>query len=232
MNCKICQELFVDYLGSELDQKLSEKFSKHLNECSQCREKLALLSKTKVDLKLAWPDEEVPKNLYFDFPVVKSPSSPSWSTIWGMPRFAWYGLTVAVCFIFCIGSLAFLDARIQLGENGLSLSFGPNVPTPVIQQAQIPFQNLIDREEKFKEIVDQRFRVLQKSYEGKLIQGIARANAQWDQQRLIDIRLIQGDLSYLQMLQKLTRQEATRNKILISSMADRYLITQASKELP
>ena len=229
MNCEICRELFIDYLGSELDHELSEKFSKHLNECSQCREKLALLSKTQVDLKVAWPDEEVPKHLYFDFPRVQSLPSSIWSAIWDMPRFAWNGLTVVVCFIVCIGSLAFLDARIQLEKSGLSLSFGSNVPAPVFQQAQVPFQNFVDREEEFKKIVDQRFRVLQKSYEGKLTKGIAQVSAQWEQQRLIDIRRIQGDLSYLQMLQKLTHQESARNKILISSMADRYLMTQVSK---
>ena len=81
MNCEICRELFIDYLGSELDHELTEKFSKHLNECSQCREKLALLSKTQVDLKLAWPDEEVPKHLYFDFPRVQSLPSSIWSAI-------------------------------------------------------------------------------------------------------------------------------------------------------
>ena len=99
----------------------------------------------------------------------------------------------------------------------------------LFQQAQVPFQNFVDREEEFKKIVDQRFRVLQESYEGKLTKGIAQVSAQWEQQRLIDIRRIQGDLSYLQMLQKLTHQESARNKILISSMADRYLMTQVSK---
>ena len=102
------------------------------------------------------------------------------------------------------------------------------IPTQTSLEIEVQSRKDLN-EEEFKKIVDQRFRVLKKSYEGKLTKGIAQVSAQWEQQRLIDIRRIQGDLSYLQMLQKLTRQEATRNKILISSMADRYLMTQVSK---
>ena len=232
MNCEMCRGMFPDFLGEELDGERVEEFQEHVNGCANCRHELALLGETESVLRLAWEDEAIPKSLNLPDLRKISPKRRIGSTSWQMPRFAWLSLTVAACFMLCMGTLAFLNARIQIGETGFSLAFGLEIPESISRRPQLPHLNWLASEAEFGRMVDRRIGLLEKFHGAKLEKALAGIEKRWEQRRSGDLRRIRADLSYLEMLQKINHQEANRNKILISSVADRYVMVRSPDSLP
>lgn len=232
MNCETCRGMFPDSLGEELDGERAEEFQEHVKGCANCRHELALLGETKSVLRLAWEDEAIPKSLISDNRRSVSPNKGIRAAWWHMPRFAWLSLTVAACFMLCMGTLAFLNARIQIGEAGFSLAFGLEIPESISRRPQLPHLDWLASEAEFGRMVDSRIGLLEQFQGTKLEKALADIEKRWEQRRSGDLRRIRADLSYLEMLQKINHQEAARNKILISSVADRYVMVRSPDSLP
>ncbi len=223
MNCQRCRELFPEAIGEELDPRLAGEFRKHLADCADCRRELELLGRTASVLKTAWPEEAVPEPLTFGRPgraAVAGRFGFGWSR---PPRLAWLGLAAAACLVVCLGTLSFLNARLQIGQGSFTLAFGPEVPPPVIRQAAPTGDSAALVEARVRRLLDRTVGQLEETWEARLQQALARSDSQWTRQRSVDLRQVNADLSYLLRLQQAMRQETARNEVLISSVADRYL---------
>ncbi len=223
--------MFPDYVGEELNPELAEEFREHVARCVGCRQELDLLGETKSTLRLAWPDEAIPENLTFDRPGIASAHRSFGGRLWQTPRVAWLGLAAA-CFMLCLGTLAFLDARIQVGESGFRLSFGPELPAPVIRQSAPPPQRSAYSEAQFLRVLNQKIGQLEQAYNDRLREALARIETQWKEQQSLDLRQVSGDLNYLEKLQEVARQKTARNEVLISSMADHYIRARLGDTVP
>ena len=223
MNCERCRELFPETIGEELHPRLAGELRQHLAGCADCRKELELLGRTASVLKAAWPEEAIPEPLTFGRPG-RAAVAGGLGSFWRQPpRMAWLGLAAAACLVVCLGTLSFLNARVQIGQGSFSLSFGPELPPPVLQQAASPGDSAAYLEARLPRLVDREIGQLQQAWEARLQQAVARAQSQWREQRSIDLRQVNGDLSYLLRLQQAMRQETVRNEVLIGSVADRYL---------
>lgn len=223
MNCQRCRELFPEAIGEELDPRLAGEFRKHLADCADCRRELELLGRTASVLKTAWPEEAVPEPLTFGRPgraAVAGGFGLGWSR---PPRLAWLGLAAAACLVVCLGTLSFLNARVQIGQGSFTLAFGPEIPPPVIRQAVPSGDSAALVEARVRRLLDRTAGRLEETWEARLQQALARSESQWTRQRSVDLRQVNADLSYLLRLQQAMRQETARNEVLISSVADRYL---------
>lgn len=223
MNCERCRELFPEAIGEELDPRLDGELRRHLADCADCRRELELLGRTASVLKTAWPEEPVPEPLTFGLPgrtAVAGRLGFGWSR---PPRTAWLGLAAAACLVVCLGTLSFLNARVQIGQGSFSLSFGPEIPPPVIRQTAFSGDSAVLVEARVRRLVEKTVSQLEQTWEARLEQTVAGAKSQWTRQRSVDLRQVNADLSYLLRLQQATRQETARNEVLISSVAERYL---------
>ena len=133
------------------------------------------------------------------------------------------GLAAAACLVVCLGTLSFLNARVQIGQGSFSLSFGPEIPPPVIRQTAPSGDSAALVEARVRRLVDRTVGQLEETWEARLQRTVTRAESQWTRQRSVDLRQVNADLSYLLRLQQAMRQETARNEVLISSVADRYL---------
>ena len=231
MNCERCREMLPDHVGDELDPQSAEELRKHLANCAACRRELDFLEETRAALKLAWPDEAIPENLTFDRPGRASAHPGPAVRWWQAPRAAWLSLAAAACLVFCLGTLAFLHARIQVGEGGFSLSFGPELPAPVIRHPAPPPQPPAESEVTFRRVLNQKIGQLERSND-RLREALARIQSQWEEQRSLDLHQVNGDLNYLEKLQEVVRQKTARNEVLISSVADHYIRTGLADTVP
>lgn len=223
MNCERCRELIPEAIGEELDPRLDGELRRHLSDCADCRRELELLGRTASVLKSAWPEEPIPEPLAFGRPgraAVAGRFGFGWSR---PPRMAWLGLAAAACLVVCLGTLSFLNARVQIGQGSFSLSFGPEIPPPVLRQTAPTGGSAALVEARVRRLVDQAIGQLEKTWEARLQKAVDRSESQWTRQRSVDLRQVNADLSYLLRLQQATRQETARNEVLISSVADRYL---------
>lgn len=223
MNCEQCRELIPEAIGEELDPRLAGKLRRHLSDCADCRQELELLGRTASVLKSAWPEEPIPEPLTFGRPgraAVAGGFGFGWSR---PPRMAWLGLAAAACLVVCLGTLSFLNARVQIGQGSFSLSFGPEIPPPVLRQTVPSGDSAALVEARVRRLVDQTVGQLEETWEARLRKAVARSESQWTRQRSVDLRQVNADLSYLLRLQQAMRQETARNEVLISSVADRYL---------
>lgn len=223
MNCERCRELIPEAIGEELDPRMAEELRRRLADCADCRRELELLGRTASILKSAWPEEPIPEPLTFGRPgraAVAGGFGLGWSR---PPRLAWLGLAAAACLVVCLGALSFLNARLQLGQGSFSLSFGPEVPPPVIRQTAPAGDSAALVEARVRRLLDQAVVQLEETWEARLRTAVARSESQWNRQRSVDLRQVNADLSYLLRLQEAMRQETARNEVLISSVADRYL---------
>lgn len=223
MNCERCRELIAEAIGEELDPRLAGELRRQLSDCADCRQELELLGRTASILKSAWPDEPIPEPLTFGRPgraAVAGGFGFGWSR---PPRLAWLGLAAAACLVVCLGTLSFLNARVQIGQGSFSLSFGPEIPPPVVRQTAPTGDSAALVEARVRRLLDQTVSQLEETWEARLQKAVARSESQWTRQRSVDLRQVNADLSYLLRLQQAMRQETARNEVLISSVADRYL---------
>ena len=223
MNCERCRELIPEAIGEELDPRSAGELRRHLADCADCRAELELLGQTASVLKSAWPEESIPEPLTFG-PPGRAALAGGFGFGWGRPpRMAWLGLAAAACLVVCLGTLSFLNARVQIGQGSFSLSFGPEIPPPVIQQTAPSGDSAALVEARVRRLVDRTVGQLEETWEARLQRTVTRAESQWTRQRSVDLRQVNADLSYLLRLQQAMRQETARNEVLISSVADRYL---------
>ena len=222
MNCERCRELFPEAIGEELDPRLAGELRKHLADCADCRQELELLGRTASVLKSAWPEEPIPEPLTFGLPGRAAVAGRFGFGRGQPPRMAWLGLAAAACLVVFLGTLSFLNARVEIGQGSFTLAFGPGIPPPVIQQ-MAPGDSAALVEARVRRLVDQAVGRLEETWEARLQQAVAGAQSQWTEQRSVDLRQVNADLGYLLRLQQATRQETARNEVLISSVADRYL---------
>lgn len=222
MNCERCRELIPEAIGEELDPRLAGEFRRRLADCPECRRELELLGRTASVLKAAWPEEPIPEPLTFGLPERAAPAG-GFGSGWGLPpRLAWLGLAAAACLVVCLGALSILNARVQIGQGGFSLAFGPENPPPVMQPAASGDSAALV-EARVRRLLERTAGRMEETWEARLQEAVAVARTQWTRQRSVDLRQVNADLSYLLRLQQATRQETARNEVLISSVADRYL---------
>ena len=222
MNCERCRELFPEAIGEELDPRLAGELRKHLADCADCRRELELLGRTASVLKSAWPEEPIPEPLTFGLPG-RAAVAGRFGFGWGQPpRLAWLGLAAAACLVVFLGTLSFLNARVQIGQGSFTLAFGPEIPPPSSSKRR-PGDSAALVEARVRRLVDRTVGRLEETWEARLQQAVAGAQSQWTEQRSVDLRQVNADLGYLLRLQQATRQETARNEVLISSVADRYL---------
>lgn len=223
MNCERCRELFPEAIGEELHPRLAKELRRRLADCADCRKELELLGRTASVLKAAWPEEAIPEPLTFGRPgraAVAGGFGFGWLR---PPRLAWLGLAAAACLVVLLGTLAVLNARLQVGPGSVSLSFGPEVPPPVLRQTAPSGASAALVEARLRRLLEQTAGQLEETWEARLQEAVARTESQWTRQRSVDLRQVNADLSYLLRLQQAMRQETARNEVLISSVADRYL---------
>ena len=223
MNCERCRELFPEAIGEELHPRLAGDLRQHLAGCADCRKELELLGRTASVLKAAWPEEAVPEPLAFGHPG-RAAVAAGFGSFWRQPpRTAWLGLAAAACLVVCLGTLSFLNARVQIGQGSFSLSFGPELPPPILRQAAPSGDSAAYVEARLRRLMDREVGQLEQTWEARLRQAVTGVESQWREQRSIDLRQVNGDLSYLLRLQQAMRQETVRNEVLIGSVANRYL---------
>ena len=223
MSCERCRELLPEAIGEELSPQLAGEFRRLLAECPDCRRELELLGRTTSVLKAAWPEEAMPEPLTFGRPgraVVAGGFGSGWRR---PPRLAWLGLAAAACLVVCLGTLSFLNARVQIGQGSFSLSFGSEISPPVLQQAAPAGDSAALVEARLQRLMDRQIGQLEETWEARLDQAVARVRSQWSEQRSVDLLQVNGDIGYLVKLQEAMRRETARNEVLIGSVADRYL---------
>jgi hypothetical protein len=86
MNCERSRELFLDYLGDEIEKQQARELNHHLKVCQICKQEFALLSGVRATLRSGWPDEEIPQHLTFDIPKTRSRGFLGWTSRWGLSR--------------------------------------------------------------------------------------------------------------------------------------------------
>ncbi len=223
MTCERCRELFPEAIGEELDPRLAGELRKHLADCADCRKELEMLEQTASVLKSAWPEEPIPAPLTFGHPG-RAAVAGGFGFGWRQPpRLAWLGLAAAACLVVCLGTLSFLNARVEIGQGSFRLSFGPELPPPALQHAAPAGDSGALVEARLRRLLDRQVGQLEETWEARLRKAVARVESQWTEQRSVDLRQVNADLSYLLRLQEATRQETARNEVLIGSVADRYL---------
>ena len=223
MNCERCRDLFPEAIGEELDPRLAGELRQHLAGCADCRKELELLGRTASVLKAAWPEEAIPEPLTFGRPGRAAGAGGFGSFRRQPPRLAWLGLAAAACLVVCLATLSFLNARVEIGQGSFSLSFGPELPPSILQQAAPSGDSAAYVEARLRRLMDREVGQLEQTWEARLRQAVTGVESQWREQRSIDLRQVNRDLSYLLRLQQATRQETARNEVLIGSVADRYL---------
>ena len=223
MTCERCRELLPEAIGEELHPQPAGEFRKHLADCADCRRELELLGQTASVLKAAWPEEAIPEPMTFGRPG-RTAVAGGFGSGWRQPpRLAWLGLAAAACLVVCLGTLSFLNARLQVGQGSFSLAFGPEIPPPVILQVAPGGDSAALVEARVRRLVDRAAGQLERTWEARLRQAVAGVQSQWSEQRSLDLRQVNGDLGYLLRLQEAMRQETARHEVLIGSVADRYL---------
>lgn len=223
MNCERCRELFPEAIGDELDPQQAAELQRRLADCADCRKELELLRRSASVLKTAWPDEAIPEPLTFGLPG-RAAVAGGFGSGWRQPpRLAWLGLAAAACLVVCLGTLSFLNARVQIGGGAFSLSFGPELSPPVLRQAAPAGDSAALVEARLQRLVDRQIGRLEETWQARLGQAVGRVQSRWSEQRTVDLRQVNGDIGYLLKLQEAMRQETARNEVLIGSVADRYL---------
>ena len=222
MNCERCRELFPEAIGEELDPQQAAELQRRLADCADCRKELELLGRTASVLKSAWPEEPIPEPLTFGLPGSAAVAG-RFGFGWGRPpRMAWLGLAAAACLVVFLGTLSFLNARVQIGGGSFTLAFGPEIPPPVIRQTVPTGDSAALVEARVRRLVDRTVGRLEETWEARLGEAVVRAQSQWSEQRSVDLRQVNGDIGYLVKLQEAMRRETARNEVLIGSVADRY----------
>ena len=223
MTCERCRELFPEAIGEDLDPRLAGELRRHLADCADCRKELEMLGQTASVLKSAWPEEAMPEPLTFGQPG-RAAVAGGFGFGWRQPpRLAWLGLAAAACLVVCLGTLSFLNARVEIGQGGFRLSFGPELPAPVLQQAAPAGNSAALVEARLRRLLDRQAGQLEETWEARLRQAVGRVQSQLSEQRSVDLQQVNGDIGYLLKLQEAMRRETARNEVLIGSVADRYL---------
>jgi hypothetical protein len=232
MDCDKSHELLIGFIGGEITGPEAKEMKEHLQECSGCREELASLSRTRMLLRQAWPDEPIPQNLIFDFPGI--PGRKFWG-LWsrfGLARFSLATITVTSCLILCFSSLALLQTRLKVGEGGFAVSFGPSSKLPSgpadrAASSTTPLPVALDRRE-VENLIDRSVQGLEEKQrvhlEEILLQIESRRNA--------DLRRIANELRVLESTQSVVYREAMNNQSTVESLArDFYFKVNAPASL-
>jgi Putative zinc-finger len=230
MNCEKSRELFVDYIGEELSRADTKQLKDHLEHCQGCRQELALLTKTKTTLRMAWPDEPIPQNLTFDF--AESRPGGFWSHVGGFraPKVVTASLTATVCLILCLVTLSLVRTQIQFANGSLKISFGRSdqpVPAGTVYQPSTGHAQM-DGSSRSVEDLNQALRSFEENQAAKLQQALLEMKSESEAKRSADLRRIARAFKYFESTQNVVMKEALRNKSIFETLArDLYVRTNS-----
>ncbi len=219
MNCEKSRELFADYVGEELASSEARELQMHLKSCQGCRQELALLSSTKSALRLALPEEPMPRRLAFSF--TKPPKRTSWLG-WLQGRSAW--VTATACFVVCVASLALFRTQVRVGSAGFEVSFGQSsVIAPAPTPAGVPTVVTAEvRKEDVQRLIDDSLVQAQKSQDARFKKVALDLQEAWQTLRVQDLQQINAGLRYLEANQKSLVQDSARNSTFVQSLARNF----------
>jgi len=224
MNCEKSRELFADYLGEELTKTEGLQLQEHLRSCVSCRQELALLSRTKSTLRVAWPEESMPQDLSFEFADRAAPGfwSRPFSLQW--PRAVSASVAVTACFLVCLLSLALLRAQIRIDKGGFSFSFSQSphaAPgnTAGLMTAGTPQLNT----EAVRVLLDQSLKQFELQQDSKLQQLLQEAKLEWESKRAADYARVGKELRYLESTQNVVWKETLMNNSNLEMLARTYV---------
>jgi len=231
MDCDKSRELLIGCFGGEIAGPEANELKEHLRECSSCREELASLSRTRMLLRKAWPDEPIPQNLIFDFPGPRREFWRLWSRL-GLAKFGLATVTVTTCLILCFLSLALLQTRLKVGEGGFAVSFGlssrlPSGPADRATAITGPLPAALDRRE-VETLIEHSIQGLEEKQRARLEEILM----QIESRRNADLRRIANELSVLESTQSVVYREAMNNQSTVESLArDLYVRANAPASL-
>jgi anti-sigma factor RsiW len=231
MTCEKSRELFVDYLGEELGKHEGAQLRQHLQACPGCRQELAQLADTRSALRFAWPDEEMPQHLTFDFPKRRASKVDAPLSWFGLPRSVVVSLSAAACFLMCLAGLALFRTQIEIRQGTFRVSFG-QAPAAVSNEApQVSGQTSARLGQgEVQAMIEQALRRLEGSQNARLQQAVLEVKSEVDASRRADLMRIAKQMNYLENTQSVVWKEAARNNSYLDTLArDFYLKTSAQQ---
>jgi anti-sigma factor RsiW len=227
MNCEETRDLLMDFIGDEISKADAQHLKKHLATCPGCREELARISATKACLLKGWPDETAPQPLVFNFSQPSSQQRWSWPGFWAWPPAIRASLSIALCFMLCIVTLAVTRTRIQFDHGNFAISFGSAaVSSAAIPTASLNLTGAASNQEQLRTLVSQVVSEQAQRQNAQWQQLILQARTEWESQRQTDLQGISGKLKYLESTQNLIWKETAKNNSYVESLArDVYLRT-------
>ena len=220
MNCEQSRELFVDYLGEELSGAAFKELKDHLKLCSQCREDMASLVRTKSALRAGWPDQSIPQSLTFDLAAPKGQGFWSRFLPLRLPGIVWASLSVAGCFLVCLAGLTLSQAQIRLQDGNFSLSFGQPA-TPVA--LDLRKTSISETGPNLKSLLDDALKQLEMNQNAKLQQALQEAKLEWEAKRDADMAKIGREVKYLQDTQNVVWKETLLTNSSLEMLARNYV---------
>ena len=218
MNCERSRELFADYLGEELARDATQELQLHLKACQGCRQELALLGSTKATLKRALPEVAIPQHVSFNF---SKPQPQDWFGWLRQPRYATLAAFTA-CFVICVASLAFFRTQLQVGSEGVQISFGSPAatasPAPVAPQVAVAGLG----KEEVQRLIEAKLTEIEQTQTVRFERTLMEVKNQWQMQRQQDWQQVSAGLRYLEANQKSMVQDAARNSTYIQSLANNF----------
>jgi len=230
MTCEKSRDLFVDYLGEELGKHDAAELRQHLQICPGCRQELAQLADTRSALRFAWPDEEMPHPLTFDFPERGSGKVHNRSSWFGLPRAVVASFSAAACFLLCLAGLAVFQTHIEIRQGTFRISFG-QAQAVSNEAPQVSPQTPVRLEQsEIQAMIGQALQRLEVSQIARLQQGLLEVKSEVDANRRTDLIRIAKQMNYLENTQSVVWKEAARNNSYLDTLArDFYLKTSAQQ---
>lgn len=230
MNCEESRELFLDYLGNELDKPSARELSSHLRACPSCKQEFALLSGVRATLRTGWPDEEIPQHLSFDLPKALSPGLSGWLARWGLSRAMASGLVATACFVLCVASLALFRTQVEVSNGAFRISFGSSQPSVAPAIDSLPSSPAGPGREEIQTVIQKAVQRFQETQSEALQQELQRLRGEIEAKRSNDMKQVARGLKYLEETQSLVWREAARNSTYLDTIARDLYVKTASPQ--
>jgi hypothetical protein len=231
MNCEKSRELFLDYLGDELDKPKARELRGHLETCQGCKQEFALLTGVRATLRDAWPDEDVPQHLTFDIPPVRALGLAGWFGRLGLSRGMAAAVAGTACFVLCLASLALFKTRLEIGDGGFRIAFGETGSSQNLSSEPVPSAVQAGlTPEDVQAAIQQSVQRLQQDQDSRLREELQNLKLELEATRKSDMQRVASGFKYLEETQNLVWKEAAKNSTYLDTIAHNLFVKASATQ--
>jgi len=219
MNCEKSREWFVDYLGDELGKHEAAELKQHLRACPDCRKEMMQLAEARSALRYAWPDEELPQRLTFDFPEPSNRRDKALSWF-GLPRAVLVSFSAAACFLLCLVGLTIFRTQIEIKQGTFRISFGKDLAADSSEQRHVSIQNPGGQSQgETQAMIEKALQQQEATQNARLQQALMAVKSEVDETRKADLVRIAKQMTFLESAQSVVWQETALNNSHLDTLA-------------